>query len=77
MNDKASIIPGRYGDDIISCHCGEVIAISLKTGPLVVTRSGTRIHIPHPDGVTVGCPDCRRDWKYCEKEMRLITNARG
>jgi hypothetical protein len=77
MNDKARVIVGNYGDDIISCFCGEVIAISLKVGPLVVTRLGTRIHIPRPEGVTVGCPSCRREWQYCEKEMRLVSNARG
>lgn len=71
MSDKANIILGHYGDDIISCHCGEVLAISLKTGPLVVTRLGTRVHIPRPDGVIVGCPSCRREWLYCDKEMRL------
>lgn len=70
-SDLAPTIVGNYGDDIINCYCGETIGIALKTGGLVVTRNKTRVYIPHPEGVQVGCHECRREWVYCEGEMRL------
>lgn len=68
---ECRVMEGRYGDDILYCDCNEVIGIRLKSSPLVVTRNGTRIFIPCPDGVIVGCPKCRKEWLYDEGRMVL------
>jgi hypothetical protein len=71
VNEACRVVVGRHGDDILMCACGDVLGIRLKVGPLVITRLATRVFVPCPEGVQVGCPKCRKEWAYENGVMRL------